>query len=280
MTLSHDTDVTAEPPGSYRDLWNLAGKVFIILGAGGTGIGFETSRALAELGANLLLMDVDSNCAQDVAAKVGGVACVADATEMEGVTHAIDSAMKTFGHIDGAVDIIGGARRATIDDTTPELWDFHLTANLRHAYLLGHLLGPRLMQQGEGTLTFIASHNSISSCHVTPSYAAAKAALVSWVKSLSNTYAPYGVRSNAVSPATTLTEKMVNVMGDKAQGWVATTALKELNRPADVAAAVAFLVSPAARTITGINLLVDGGMMARDPVYGDRLDSRNADDIF
>lgn len=271
--------MAARPNGSYRDLWSLAGKVYIILGAGGTGIGFETSRALAELGANLVLVDMDPASAEDVAAKVGGVACVADATEMSGVASAIDSAQKEFGHIDGAVDIIGWAKRATVDDTTPELWQLHFTANLQHAYLLGHLLGPRLMERGEGTMTFIASHNSIASCHVTPAYAAAKAALVSWVKSLSNTYAPYGVRSNAVSPSTTTTEKMVNVMGDRAQGWVETTALKELNRPEDIAAAVAFLVSPAARTITGINLLVDGGMMARDPVYGDRLDSRNADDI-
>ncbi len=265
--------------GSYRDLWSVEGQVFIILGAGGTGIGFESSRALSELGADLVLVDRDPDLAAAVAAEVSGVACVADATEIGGVSSAIETAMKEFGRIDGAVDIIGAAKRGTVDETTPEMWDFHFDANVRHAYVLGHLLGPRLMAQGHGVMTFIASHNSMASCHVTPSYAAAKAALVSWVRSLSNTYAPYGVRSNAVSPATTLTQKMIDVMGDKAAGWVSTTAMKELNRPSDVAAAVAFLSSPAARTITGINLLIDGGMMARDPVYGDRLDSTNAGDI-
>jgi NAD(P)-dependent dehydrogenase (short-subunit alcohol dehydrogenase family) len=274
---SHDTD--AVPAGHYRDLWSLTGKAYIILGAGGTGIGFETARAFAELGANLLLVDIDPDAADDVAAKTGGVACVADATEMDGMKTVIDSAMNAFGKVEGAVDIIGAAQRGTIDETTPEMWDFHHTANLRHAYLLGHLLGPRLMEQRSGTLTFIASHNSMASTHVTPAYGVFKAGLVSWVKALSNTYAPYGVRSNAISPATTLTDRMKFVMGDRADGWVRTTAMKELNQPSDIAAAVTFLVSPAARTITGINLLIDGGMMARDPVYGDRLDSQNADDI-
>ncbi len=265
--------------GSFRDLWNLDGKAFIVLGAGGDGIGFATSRALAELGANLVVVDQVPELADQVAEEVGGVAVAADVTAEQGVLSAINGAEEAFGQIDGAVDIIGRATRATIDDTTPEVWDLQFDANLRHAYLLGHLLGPRLAKAGGGSLTFIASTNAYRGCHVTPAYAAAKAALVSWVRSLSNTYAPYGVRANAVSPSLTVTPRMLRVMGEQAHEFASRTAIKEANRPADIAAAVAFLASPAARTITGINLVVDGGTMARDPFYGDRLDSTFADDL-
>jgi 3-oxoacyl-[acyl-carrier protein] reductase len=264
---------------SFRDLWNLEHQVIIVFGAGGDGIGLATSRALAELGASLVLVDQVAELAEATAQEVGGVAVAADATQSDGVMSAIETAMDTFGRIDGGVDIIGRAARVTIDDMSPEVWDGQFDANLRHAYLIGHLLGPRLVRQGGGTLTFIASINADRGCHVTPAYAAAKAALVSWVRSLSNTYAPYGVRANAVSPAITVTPRMARVMGEQINGFASMTAIKEPNRPADVAAAVAFLTSPAARTITGIDLIVDGGTMARDPFYGDRLDATFADDL-
>lgn len=116
---------------------------------------------------------------------------------------------------------------------------------------------------------------------MTPAYAAAKAALVNWVQSLAITYGPAGVRANTVSPGTTHSERMARVMGEEGvAGFASRTALKEINRPDDVAAAIAFLASPAARMITGHDLVVDGGTRARDPWYGDRGDASFADDVL
>lgn len=263
----------------YRSLWDLDGKAFIVVGAG-NGIGLAISEALAQLGARLACVEVDAGRAAQVAETVGGVPVVVDATTSEGVATAIEAAYDAFGHVDGAVDILGRATRATIDDLRPEAWDAEFDMNVRHAYLLGHLLGPRLAQGGGGSLTFIASNSAHHGNHVTPAYAAAKAALLSWVKSLAATYGPAGVRANAVSPGVTLTDRMSAIIGPDLPQWTRLTTLKELNRPADVAAAVAFLASPAARTVTGHELLVDGGTGVRDVYYGDPQDSSFADDVY
>lgn len=275
--MTNPPDLTRPATGNFRDLWDLEGKVFIVLGAGGGGIGMATSRALADLGASLVLVDQARELAVQVAEEVGGIAVAVDATQEHGVVAAIDAAVDAFGHIDGGVDIIGRGARSSIDEMTPDVWDALFDVNLRHAYLLGHLLGPRLAEAGSGSLTFIASQSAFRGNHVTPAYAAAKAALISWVMSLSNTYAPYGVRANAVSPDFTVTPRFVEVMGDRAAEITRQIPLKQANLPADIAAAVAFLVSPAARTITGTNLLVDGGALARHPLYGDRLDATHVD---
>ena len=274
------TEPPARPPSGYRDLWSLAGEAYVIVGAGG-GMGLHTARAFADLGARLLLVDRDGELAERAAAETGGVAVRADATGAAALGAALDLAVATFGRIDGAVDVVGGASRTTIDGLHEETWDRDMRVNLRHAYLLGHLLGPRLAAQGSGSLTFIASVSASYGSFVTPAYAAAKAALVNWVQSLAITYGPAGVRANTVSPGTTHSERMARVMGEEGvAGFASRTALKEINRPDDVAAAIAFLASPAARMITGHDLVVDGGTRARDPWYGDRGDASFADDVL
>src|SRR5262249_30755165 len=96
---------------NYRDLWTLEGQVFIVVGAGG-GMGLESARALAELGANLVLVELQPELAEKAAAEVGGIAVPADATEEAGLSAAIDRATSEFGRIDGAVDVVGGASRS------------------------------------------------------------------------------------------------------------------------------------------------------------------------
>lgn len=263
----------------YRSLWDLEGEVFIVVGAG-NGIGLAISEALAQLGARLACVEVDAERAAQVADVVGGVPVIVDAMSKEGLTEAIDVTQQAFGRIDGAVDILGRATRANIDNLEPEAWDAEFHMNVRHAYLLGHLLGPRLAASGGGSLTFIASNSAHLGNHVTPAYAAAKAALLSWVKSLAVSYGPAGVRANAVSPGVTLTDRMSAIIGPNMPQWTRLTSLKELNRPSDVAAAVAFLASPAARMITGRELVVDGGTGVRDVYYGDRQDSSFSDDVY
>ena len=273
------SDSESAPSFGYRDLWSLDGKVFMIVGAG-NGIGLHTSRAFAELGARLLLVDASAEHAERAAGDTGGVPFVADATDATDLAAAIEKTVSTFGRIDGAVDIVGRATRSSIDSLTEEDWDHDFQLNVRHAYLLGHQLGPRLAAGDGGSLTFIATVAARYGSFVTPAYSAAKAALINWVQSLAITYGPAGVRANTVSPGTTHSDRMARVMGEEhVAGFASRTALKELNQPQDIAAAAVFLATPAARTITGADLVVDGGTSARDPWYGDRRDASFADGL-
>jgi NAD(P)-dependent dehydrogenase (short-subunit alcohol dehydrogenase family) len=176
--------------------------------------------------------------------------------------------------------VIGRAVRGTVDELDLGGWREVFRLNLDHAYALAHLLGPRLAAQGGGTLTYVSSVSARYGAFPTPAYVAAKSALNSLVRTLATTYGKDGVRANTVSPGVTISSRMVRLMGeDGAARWAARTALKRVNEPSDVAAAIAFLVSDAARTITGHDLVVDGGTSARDPFYGDRGDASLAEDM-
>lgn len=257
----------------YPNQFRLDGLGFLILGAG-QGIGAACARALSSLGAQVLCVDRDPELARSIAEDVGGGWHSVDVTDEESVIDLMSVAASRLDRLYGAVDIVGAALRRPIPELDSVSWDQEFNINLRHAYLLGRHLGPRLADQGGGSLVFIASTVSTYGCHLTPAYHASKAALVSWVKSLAVTFGPSGVRVNAVSPGAVVTPRMSSHW--EAPGMLeavqARTALKRLADPSDIACAVAFLSSPAASLITGHELVVDGGTRVRDPYYGDSLD--------
>lgn len=255
-------------------LFDLEGKHFIVLGAG-QGIGAACARGLHSLGATVMSVDRDASLAESIAAELGGPWLAADATSEAGIGEVIAAAKDALGRIDGAVDVIGRGSRVAIEDLDTAAWQAEFDVNLGHAYLLGRHLAPVLAEQGDGVLIFISSVVSEYGTHVTPAYHAAKAALVSWMRSLAVTYGPRGVRANAVSPGGVLTERMKGhweASGASLDEVLKPTALKRLAEPSDVAAAVAFLASPAARMITGQAIVVDAGTTVRDPFYGDSED--------
>ncbi|MGH2937312.1 MAG: SDR family NAD(P)-dependent oxidoreductase [Solirubrobacterales bacterium] len=257
---------------TLESLFGLEGKRFVVCGAG-AGMGAASARAIRGLGADVLCVDRDPELAEAIADEIGGRWLAADLTTVEG---AEEVGRAAEGTVDGLVDVIGGASRKTIDDLDPETWDRDFDVNLRHAYLLGREFAPRMADQEDGgTLIFIASVVTEYGTHVTPAYHAAKAALVSWVRSLAVTYGPSGVRANAVSPGVTKTARIEEHLKASATALdlvIKTTALKEFQVPEDVAGAVAFLAGPAARMITGETIAVDAGTKVRDPWYGDSQD--------
>lgn len=255
-------------------MWNrfgLEGKQVVICGAG-QGIGAACARVVRGLGGEVICVDRDLALAEAIAHELGGTAVAVDLTTEAGV---VELGRAVAGRVDGLVDIVGMAERRPIGDLDPATWDQQFDVNLRHAYLLGREFGPRMADQGTGSIVSVASIVSGYGTHITPAYHATKAALLSWVKSLAVTYGPQGVRANAVSPGVVLTARMEahwKASGTSMGQVVKTTALKQLAEPEDVADAVAFLSSPAARMITGQTIVVDAGTSVRDPFYGDPVD--------
>ncbi|MGZ4128636.1 MAG: SDR family NAD(P)-dependent oxidoreductase [Actinomycetota bacterium] len=260
MTSSDDSEVP-----SYTDLLKLDGRGFIVVGAG-QGIGRQTAHALAQAGARVFCIDNQKELADEIAAEVGGVACVADARNRDDVERAVSDAQNTFGRIHGLVDIVGMARYVTLLDTSDEDWNWTFDMVLRHAFLFSQAAGRAMASSGGGSMVFVASVSGISSAPRHAAYGAAKAGLMSWVRTLAVELGPSGVRANAVAPGMVWTPRISKFVGDKGKkANEENTPLGRVAVPPDIASAILFLCSDLSSYVTGQTLVVDGGVGAKFP---------------
>jgi NAD(P)-dependent dehydrogenase (short-subunit alcohol dehydrogenase family) len=260
LTHLDDSEVPA-----YPDLLRLDGRAFILVGAG-QGIGRQTAHALSQAGARVLCVDNVDALAKEIADEVGGVACVADARSRADVVSAVGAATDAFGRVDGLVDIVGMAKYADLVDISDEDYDWAFDMSLRHAFLFSQETARAM--EGGGTMVFVASVSGMLSAPRHAAYGAAKAGLMSWVRSLAVELGPRGVRANAVAPGVVWTPRVSKIVGNR--GREAQAALSPLNRvalPADIASAILFLCGDLSSYVTGQTLVVDGGVNVKFP-YG------------
>jgi NAD(P)-dependent dehydrogenase (short-subunit alcohol dehydrogenase family) len=245
----------------YGDLLRLDGRTFIVVGAG-VGIGRQASHALAQAGARVLCVDIDSDRAREIAEEIGGVGISADARERHDVERVVETAKSSFGGVDGIVDIVGMARFAPLLETPAEDWDWTFGMVLRHAYNLVEI-GGRAMAGRGGSMAFVASIDGTLSAPFHAPYGVAKAGLLNLVRTASVELGPLGIRINAVCPGPTNTPRVLAANGkipvSKADGGSLYIPIGEANDPWDIAAALLFLSSPLSRHITGQAITVDGG---------------------
>ncbi|HKY82294.1 MAG TPA: SDR family NAD(P)-dependent oxidoreductase, partial [Sphingobium sp.] len=151
------------PPDDYLNLARLDGRGYVVLGAGGGGLGDATCMALAGAGAQLLCVDRSQEQAEVIAAQVGGEPCVADVTRREDMAAVFERARSLMGdRFAGAVDIVGMAKSARIDEMDDEAIEQQFAIVLRHALLTVQIAGPMLARTGGGTLTFVGSLSGIT----------------------------------------------------------------------------------------------------------------------
>ncbi len=260
MTRTDDT-----PVPDYPGLLRLDGKRFVVLGAG-QGIGRQASHALASVGARLALVDIDPDLASDIAAEVDGVGLSGDAMDRAHVELLFADATAKLGGVDGVVDIIGMARYANITEMTDEEWDWHFDMVLRHAFLAMQYGGRALEASGGGAMVFVASVSGITSAPRHAAYGAAKAGLMSLVRTGAVEMGPAGIRVNAVAPGVVWTPRVSEFLGEDGRlRNVENTPLRRVAQPADIAAAILFLASDLAAYVTGQTLTVDGGVGSKFP---------------
>jgi NAD(P)-dependent dehydrogenase (short-subunit alcohol dehydrogenase family) len=256
------TDNTPVP--DYPGLLRLDGRRFVVLGAG-QGIGRQVSHALASVGARLACVDQDVDLAGDIAAEVSATPLSGNAFERADMERMFDEADRALGGIDGVVDIIGMSKYADLVDMTDEEWDWHFDIVLRHAFLaMQH--GGRAMRERGGTMVFVASVSGLTSAPRHSAYGAAKAGLMSLVRTGAVELGPFGIRVNAVAPGVVWTPRVSAFLGDEGhERNVVNTPLRRVAQPADIAAALLFFASDLAAYVTGQTLTVDGGVGAKFP---------------
>ena len=259
MTRLDDT-----PVPDYANRLRLDGRRFVVIGAG-QGIGRQVSHALAANGARLMTVDVDPDLAGDIAAEVDAVVWSGDATDRDDVERMFADATRDLGGVDGFVDIVGISRFIDLVDITDEDWNWHFDMSLRHAFLAMQY-GAKAMADHGGTMVFVASASGITSAPRHAAYGAAKAGLMSLVRSGAVELGPLGIRVNAVAPGVGWTPRVSGYLGDEGKARNSENSpLRRVALPQDIASALLFFASDLADYVTGQTLSVDGGVGAKFP---------------
>jgi 3-oxoacyl-[acyl-carrier protein] reductase len=239
----------------------LAGQVALVTGAA-QGIGLAIARTLAGCGAAVVLADVDAEKAQAAAKTVTGRALGLAMNVAQGaeVTAGVDRVMTEFGRLDILVNNAGITRDGLLIRMKEEDWDRVIEVNLKGTFSCTKAALGIMIKQRRGRIISIASIVAVMGNSGQANYAASKAAIIGFTKSVAREYANRGVTANAVAPgfiATAMTERLPDDVQARLREQIP---LGRLGVPEDVAQAVAFLASDAAAYITGQVLHVNGGM--------------------
>lgn len=251
---------------------NFAGKVILITGAS-SGIGAETAKYLAKLGASLALNGRNEDRLKTTAAEIEPKQCylVPGDITIENDTHrVVNETIKHYGKLDVLINNAGILETGTIESTSLEQYDRVMNTNVRSIYHLTMLAVPHLLKTN-GNVVNISSVNGIRSFPGVLAYNLSKAAVDQFTRCVALELAAKGVRCNSINPGVTVTNlhktggMNLEAYGKFLEHSKTTHAMGRPGNVSEVAAAIAFLASDLASFITGASLPVDGGRHAMCP---------------
>jgi 3-oxoacyl-[acyl-carrier protein] reductase len=244
----------------------LANKVALITGGGG-GIGSAIARRLAREGAKIAVADIDGETAKSRAAEIAGqgyeaISIIADVTNKHSVQQMIQATLRQWGKLDILVNVAGGAQIKPVVDIEDSDWDHIIDMNLKSVFLCSQAVLPTMIKQRYGKIVSISSIYGFTGNATRSSYAAAKAGVAVFTKSLALEVVNDHINVNAIAPGRVATARVRGHYSD--EEWAEQVALIPMGRPGtseEIASAALFLVLDENEYITGQTIHVNGAWL-------------------
>ncbi len=251
----------------------LQGKNVLVTGAG-QGIGRGIAQAVAEAGANVGLIDLHDEWLQETAADVAkmgqqALTCVADVTNPEAVSRALDMFIDKFNGLDGLVNNAGVIEMGPAADIPRDRWNWQFDVNVWGLMNCCQLVARRMIASGRGVIVNIASNAGKVGYGNMAAYNATKAAVINLTRTLSSEWSEQGINVNAVCPGGVATPMLksaaawvaerIGADADELYGSMKPNLMSRHIEPIEVGRVVAFLLSDAAVIIRGQSINIDGG---------------------
>jgi NAD(P)-dependent dehydrogenase (short-subunit alcohol dehydrogenase family) len=246
----------------------LADRVAVVTGGGG-GIGAATARLFAQHGAGVVIADIDSERAQQTADEItttGGsvLASATDVRDADQVAGLARLVFERYGRVDVLVNNVGHWLRhpGNFVDTDSQLWDELYRINLHHVFLVTHAFLPAMIDQRAGVIVNVSSVEGLRGYPEDPVYAAFKAAVIHFTRSLAVQVGRDGVRVNAIGPDVTESLQVPYsqwLSADEQLQWPQWVPVGRMGLPEDQARVILFLASDLSAFVTGHTIPTDGG---------------------
>ncbi|MEX3654296.1 SDR family oxidoreductase [Mycolicibacterium fortuitum] len=251
---------------------SLDGRIVVVSGAGGGGIGTTVTRMAAEAGATVVAVsrsqdNLDTHVAPLADKGLNVVTVAADASTDEGIATVLDAARSADGALYGLVNVAGGAAPSTWMPATRVSradWRELFTANLETMFFMSQAVAAEIRSQGNpGSIVSVSSISGMNTAPYHVAYGTAKAAIVAATRTMAAELAAEGIRVNAVAPGVTETAASATYVDADPDRDQRAIAMGRRGTPEEQAGAILFLLSDLSSYITGQTILVDGGLNLR-----------------